>query len=116
MTSLPSRVALSKNATIKLRTIKANTGITPNISARMAIMLAIKDGKSIVNAGLADTDGQVLNRDVLFGDYAAVYEAMIKQYAYEHGVDKPIKDLIAALVEIGVFKMGHVKKLQHLVF
>lgn len=113
---LPNRVALSQKATDKLRYIKQNTGLTPNVLSRIAIMLAIRDGSSLHNAGVNDTDGQVLSRDVLFGDAAAVYDVMIQQYMYEGSIDIPIQDVICALIEIGVFKMGHIKRVQDLVF
>lgn len=113
---LPARVTLSKNATDKLRLVRTRTGLTPNITARIAIVLAVKDGKSISNASVGDTDGQVLNRDVLFGEHADVYQAMLTQYAHDNKIDTSPQTLVAALVEIGAFKLGHVKKLQDLVF
>ena len=113
---LPTRVMLSKSATDKLRLVKARTGLTPNVTARIAIMLAVKDGKSIANASVGDTDGQVLSRDVLFGDYAEVYQALLTQYAHDNKIDTPPQLLVAALIEIGAFNLGHVKKLQDLVF
>ena len=112
---LPNRVALSNNATGKLRYMKQNTGLTPNILSRIAIMKAIEAGGSIKNAGVGDTDGQVLSRDILFGDHAAVYDALIMQYVYENRIESTMQEVICALIEIGVHKMGHVKKIQDLV-
>lgn len=108
---LPNRVTLSKVATDKFRNLKGLTGLTPNILARIAIMLAIKDRSGISNAAVADTNGQVLNRDVLFGEHAAVYEMLINQYMHDMNIDVPLPDVIAALVEIGAHKIGHVKNL-----
>tara|TARA_R110002094_G_scaffold42357_8_gene54663 strand:- start:6480 stop:6824 length:345 start_codon:yes stop_codon:yes gene_type:complete len=113
---LPNRIALSSKATDKLRYIKQNTGVTPNILSRIAIMLAIRDSANLLNAGVNDCDGQILSRDVLFGDASAAYEVMINQYIHDSGTTLPIQDVICALIEIGVFKMGHIKKLQDLVF
>lgn len=111
---LPNRVKFSKTATDKLRYIKSNTGLTPNILARMAIMLALKDDSSLRNAGVADSDGQELNKSVLFGDHAHVYEVMINQFIHDNNIDQPIQKVIASLVEVGVHKMGHVKNLSDL--
>jgi len=113
---LPNRIKLSQKATDKLRYIKTKTGVTPNILARIAIMLAIKDDSGLDTSGIADFDGQELNKTVLFGDHAQVYDVMINQYCYAHSIDIPIQQLIASLIEIGVFKMGHVKDLKALSF
>lgn len=112
---LPNRVSLSTNATGKLRYMKQNTGLTPNILSRIAIMKAIDAGGSLRNAGVQDSEGQVLSRDVLFGDHAEVYDVILAQYVHENELDIPLQDVIAALIEIGVHKMGHVKKVQDLV-
>ena len=112
---LPSRVSLSKNATGKLRFMKQTTGLTPNILSRIAMMKAIETGDSLGNAGVHDNEGQVLSRDVLFGDHAEVYDAILTQYIHEKDINIPLHDAIAALIEIGVHKMGHVKKIQDLV-
>lgn len=112
---LPNRVTLSTNATGKLRYMKQTTGLTPNILSRIAIMKAIEAGGSLRNAGVQDSEGQVLSRDVLFGDHAEVYDVILTQYMYEHKLDIPVQDVITALIEIGVHKMGHVKKVQDLV-
>lgn len=113
---LPNRVSLSQKATDKLRYLKQNTGLTPNILSRIAIMLAIREGSNLGNAGVADYDGQVLSRDVLFGDHVDVYDVLIHQFMHEKAIDLPLAQAITALVEIGVFKMGHVKKVSDLVF
>lgn len=113
---LPNRVALSTKVTDKLKYLKTQTGVTPNVLSRIAIGLALRDGTSLVNAGVSDHDGQVLNRDVLFGDYADVYDALLSQYIAENDIDMPISEVITALIEIGCFKMGHVKNVQDLVF
>jgi DNA sulfur modification protein DndE len=113
---LPNRIALSQNATAKFRSMKQHTGLTPNILARVALMLAINEGSNLKNASVSDNEGQVLSRDVLFGDYAHIYELLINQYIHEHNLTEPIVDVICALIEIGAFKLGHAKKIQDLVF
>lgn len=111
---LPNRVKLSKSATDKLRAIKGNTGVTPNIVSRMAIMLSLKDGSSLSNISAADTDGQELNKSVLFGDHVDVYEVIIKQFIHEHEIDLPIQATVSSLIEAGLHKMGHIKSISDL--
>ena len=90
-----------------------STGLTPNILARVAIMLALRSGSSIINT-TPDAEGQELNKSVLFGDHEYVYEAMIKQFIHETKDARPISQVISSLVEIGAHKMGHVKDLNAL--
>ncbi|WP_039960892.1 DndE family protein, partial [endosymbiont of Riftia pachyptila] len=109
-----NRVKLSKTATDKLRNMKGQTGVTPNILARIAIMLALKDGSSLKNAGVADSEGQELNKSVLFGDHENIYEAMINQYTNDNMINLPMQQTIASLIEVGVHKMGHIKNIPEL--
>ncbi|CAA0097886.1 Uncharacterised protein [BD1-7 clade bacterium] len=108
---LPNRIAISQKATDKLRYIKSKTGLTPNVLARIAIMLTIREGNKLDNAGVNDLDGQVLSRDVLFGDHQNSYSILIKQYTTDNRIETPIAETVAAMIEVGVFKMGHVKSL-----
>jgi len=108
---LPNRIRLSQKATSKLQYIKNNTGLTPNILSRIAIMLAIKEGGGLANAGVSDYEGQELDKSILFGEYTDVYDVMINQYIFDNNLDLPIKQIVTALVEIGVHKMGHIKQL-----
>lgn len=108
---LPNRVRLSSNATNKMQYIKSKTGITPNVLSRMAIMLAINEGGSLKNSGVENSDGQVLDKSVLFGEHEAVYDVLINQYISDYNVELDISKTIVSLVETGVYKMGHVKSL-----
>ena len=108
---LPQRVKLSRKATEKLRYMKSTTGLTPNILGRIAIMLAIREGGDLSNAGVSDSEGQELSKDVLFGEHADVYQVMINQYVHDKSIDMTAQQVISAMIEVGVFKMGHLKSL-----
>ena len=97
--------------------MKNKTGLTPNILARIAIMLSIKDGSGLNNAGVSDHKGQELDKAILFGEYINIYDVMINQYVYEQGIEEnPSSQTIAALIEVGVHKMGHVKQIKDINF
>ena len=114
---LPNRIRLSEKATKKLQYMKHKTGLTPNILARIAIMLSIKDGSGLNNAGVSDYKGQELDKAILFGEHINIYDVVIKQYVHEHGIEEnPSSQTIAALIEIGVYKMGHVKQIEQIDF
>jgi len=111
---LPNRIKLSKKATDKLRHIKGQTGLTPNILSRIAIMLAIKEGSNLLNACVNDNDGQEINDATLFGEYIYVYDVLINQYIHYNNISMGVTETIVALIEVGVHKMGHVKRLEQL--
>jgi len=108
---LPNRIRLSTNATNKMQYIKTKTGITPNILSRIAIMLAIKEETNLINSGVEDYDGQVLDKSVLFGEHAEIYDVLINQYICDYNIELDIQKTITSLVEVGVHKMGHIKSL-----
>jgi DNA sulfur modification protein DndE len=63
---IPNRIKLSKKATDKLRFLKTKTGLTPNILSRIAVMLAIREGGNLSNAGVGNMEGgQELNDTTL---------------------------------------------------
>jgi len=113
--SIPNRIKLSKKATDRLRMIRQRTGVTPNVLARVAIMKALETSTEITNAGVNDTDGQELNRDVLFGDLTSSFELLLQFYIEKNNITEPIKEVVVALIEIGVHKIGHVKSLSDIV-
>ena len=111
---LPNRVKLSRRSTNKLQYIKNKTGVTPNITCRIAMLLAINSNGDINNAGVDGIDGQELNKDILFGENIEVYEVLIKQYMHDNKIDMPVAKVITSLVELGAHKMGHIKTLEQL--
>ena len=108
---LPNRVRISSKATNKMQNIKSQTGITPNILSRFAIMLALKEGANLNNTDIEDFDGQVLDKSVLFGDHMEVYDVLINQYICDYDIDLDVQKTIASLIEVGVHKMGHIKNI-----
>lgn len=114
---LPNRIKLSKNATGKLRYLKSQTGLTPNILSRIAIMLAIKEGSDLSNAGVGEMEGgQELNDTTLFGEYIYIYDILINQYIHDKKLNLSVGDTIVSMVEIGLHKMGHIKNIEQLCY
>lgn len=110
---LPNRIKISKSATSKLTYLKSKTGLTPNVLARFAIMLAINEGSNLNNSGVSDHEGQELNQSVLFGEHIEIYEAAINQYINENDLNpEDISNIIVSMIEIGTFKMGHLRSIE----
>lgn len=111
---IPSRIRLSKTVTSKFKTIKNRTGVTPNILSRIALMKALESEATINNAGVEDSDGQEISRDVMFGDHVHDYNLLLSQYINDAKSEQNPSEIISALIEIGAHKMGHTKSLSDL--
>jgi DNA sulfur modification protein DndE len=108
---LPSSIKVSKRSEQRLRTLAGYTGLNRNALARIAIMLSINEGSNLDNAGVSDYQGQEFNQFLLFGEHAEVYDVVINQYIYEKKIELSIKQTIVAMIEVGLFKMGHIRNL-----
>lgn len=112
--AFPNRFKISAASTEKLKFLKSKTGVTPNILCRFAISLAIRDSKGIGNASTVELNGQDFNAPTLFGDNLDIYEVLVRQYMQEHDVKDDVQRCVAAMVEIGLHKMGHVRSIREL--
>ncbi|KQY91221.1 DNA sulfur modification protein DndE [Paenibacillus sp. Root52] len=71
----------SKYAKEILTQLHASTGITPNILIRYAVALSLRNTAQIVPITKDFTDGLVLNRSTVTGEYDYAFRAMITQAA-----------------------------------
>lgn len=69
MTSSKSQVLLGR--------LKSKTGLTPNLLARFAICLSIRES-SVPNPSEYDRDGSTLEPAVLFGEYEQLYLGLMR--------------------------------------
>jgi len=106
---LPSSIRVSKRSEQKLKTLSGFTGLNRNAIARIAIMLAIKEGGNLANAGVADYQGQEFNQFLLFGENSTVYDVIINQYIKDKEIELSTKQAIVAMIEVGLFRMGHIR-------
>ena len=114
MKYLPNEVVLSTKVTFKFSYIKKNTGITPNIMARFAILKALAINPKPMNLELPESLQQKIPTDVAFGEYQDVFNFGIKEYIENHSYAGDIKELITNLIETGSYKIGNIKKFQDL--
>ena len=70
------RIKISNRSQNIFGHIKTKTGLTPNIAARFAICLSIKE-KSIPNPDEFDEEGSELTPAVLFGEHESIYLALM---------------------------------------
>ncbi len=110
----PHRFRVSSVSTEKLKYLKSKTGVTPNIICRFAISMALRDSKGVGNASSVELNGQEFNVGTLFGEHIDLYEMLLRQYVSDFDVRVDMQHLVAALVELGLHKMGHVKSIREM--
>lgn len=105
----PARIQLNKKTWDRLQYLQTRTRLTPNILARTAISLALRDTLTATVNQKKPTQIHVINRDVLFGDHQQAYATLVKQFCTEQKIDADIQDVIRSLIDAGLHKMGHIK-------
>jgi DNA sulfur modification protein DndE len=81
----------SKNAKDILIQLHASTGITPNILIRYAVSLSLKNSTyedKVVPVTKDFSDGLVLNRNTVTGEYDYVFKVLITQNAEKELTDE----------------------------
>jgi len=107
----PTRIQLSKKTWDRLQFLQTKTRLTPNVLARTAIALALRDTRTATINDTRPAQVHVINRDVLFGDQEKVYEVLIQQFCSEQKVEADYQRIIRSLIDNGLHKMGHTKNL-----
>ncbi len=78
------RVPFCVSVDIKMRTMKARTGITPNILARMGFALSLEEPGAPQDPFMAEEHGRDINRSTLLGEHDAIYVALLRTWAKEN--------------------------------
>lgn len=87
-----NRIFVSEEVDLRLRNIKSNTGMTPNLSCRLGFCL------SLAEPGLPDVSlygsgqGREFNRYTLTGPWDAFFFALLRERLVQDGLD-PVNDL-----------------------
>ncbi len=110
---LPKRLRISKSATDNLKMLKGRTGLTPNLVCRVALLLSLEDGP---RGGLRTIEdlGSEFNAPTLFGEFAFLFEALIRQV---HGEldSKQCAAVVASHVDDGLERLRKSRSLTDLV-
>lgn len=109
---LPNRIHLSKTASEQLKLLKARTGITPNILARIALVRSIKE-KFDYTLKETTSDGLEFQMPTLLGEHALLYEKLLIEL---HGLQDhhELAQALAAHIENGLTYIRNVKDLKDL--
>jgi DNA sulfur modification protein DndE len=110
---LPKRVRISKGATETLKLLKARTGLTPNITCRIALILSLENGP---RGGEREVDqtGSEFNAPTLYGEFGNLFDCLIREV---HGAldTKAIGVVIASHIDNGLDSLRKTKNILELV-
>lgn len=87
-----NKIHASQHVTKLFPSLKAKTGLTPNILCRLALCLSLSDS-SIPNGKLDDEKGQEFSRYTLLGEWDAFFIALLRERLIRDNLD-PDKDLM----------------------
>ncbi len=74
---LPNRLNLYKATEDQLKAFKQQTGITPNVAARVAFAVSLDKGYIHTDDGTRPDGTLNLDRSTWFGEYITLYEALL---------------------------------------
>ena len=73
-----NKIKLTKDASDRLKQLKARTGLTPNILSRIGFCMSLSD-PTIPNPDEFPEEDREFNRYTLLGEWDALYVAMLRQ-------------------------------------
>ncbi len=82
------RIKMSEKSTVRLRTIKTRTKVTPNVACRLALSLSLKE-RNLPSLELYSEDtGQEINRYTLFGEHELILISLFIQWCHENKIEE----------------------------
>ncbi len=101
-----NRLRVCEEADLRLRSLKARTGLTPNILCRLGFCLSLKD-PTPPNPSLYPTDSQrEINRYTLTGQWDSLFVALLKQRCEQDGFgEDDWEDQFRAHINRGVLQL-----------
>lgn len=95
------RVPFTKSADNKLRSLKAKTGLTPNILCRLAFCLSVEHSTTPPEVDLTEK-GREINRYTLFGEYEILFSSLLKIWRHECFSSEELNDLCIRHIHRGI--------------
>lgn len=110
---LPNRMQLTKQTEEKLKRLKIYTGITPNVSARLAFFRSVESGFRYSGNDRKLDGSLVLDKITWLGETVQVTE-LVLAITYPDLEQKELTKAWAAHVEDGIASLRNHKSLQNL--
>ncbi len=101
-----SKIKLSSKSQNLLGRLKSRTGFTPNLLARFALCLSIKE-KSSPNPKEYDKDGSEIEPSILFGEYEPLYLGLMRNRLEKDGknVEDDLNEMTRCHINRGVIAL-----------
>ncbi len=101
------RVKLSAKSQNLLGRLKARTGLTPNLLARFALCLSIKE-KSFPDPNEYDRNGSEIEPNVLFGEYESLYLGLMRNRLEKDGknIETDLNEMTRCHINRGVIALS----------
>ena len=101
-----SKIKLSAKSQNILGRMKARTGLTPNLLARFALCLSIKE-KSSPNPKEYDKDGSEMEPTVLFGEHEPLYFGLMRNRLEKDGknIEDDLNEMTRCHINRGVIAL-----------
>jgi len=111
------RIKLSESSTNKLRTFKGRTGLTPNISCRLALALSLNEKNPPPTELYSDDSGQEINRYTFLGEHELTLLSLFTIWCCKNNISQEARyDYLMAHINRGVeLLINRVKGLEDLV-
>jgi DNA sulfur modification protein DndE len=108
---LPNKMKISESATNSLRRLQGNTGITPNIGARIAFFKSLERGYRFnpIDEKIEHT-GRELDKHTWLGELSQTTELLL-QNTYPNFTRQQLHDAWAAHVNDGITSVSSATKL-----
>ena len=108
-----NRLQVCKEADLRLRVLKARTGLTPNILCRLGFCLSLNDPVPPDPAQYPEDGAREINRYTLTGPWDGLFVALLKERCQRDGVEEDgWQDQFRAHVNRGVLLLE--KRVQNL--
>ncbi len=100
-----NKLKLCKDASDRLKHLKAKTGLAPNILSRVGFCLSLSD-QAIPNPASYAEDDREFNRYTLLGEWDELFTALLRQRLAKDGLgDSDLEEQFRAHVNRGVIAL-----------
>ena len=108
---LPNRMHLKRQTEEHLKKLKGYTGVTPNVSARIAFFRSLESGYRYSDEGITLDGSLILDKVTWLGDLELAVETLLRKY-YPKYDSKQLEQAWAAHVEDGIASLRNLKNLK----
>lgn len=107
-----SKVRLTKDASIRVRSLAGRTGLTPNLICRLGFCLSLSDPSIPAPEAFPEEDRE-FNRYTLLGEHDDLFVALLRQRCHDDGLDPDrLPDFFRAHMSRGIMLLhGRVRSI-----